>query len=49
MYAEFLIAEPTSLIKSLHKRLRFPLKIYPVNVTKFTIFIGFGHIYRRNP
>ena len=27
----------------------FPLRIPPVNVTKFTGNCGFGHIYWRNP
>ena len=35
--------------QSLHKKWRFPLRIYPVNVTKFAENCGFGHIYWRNP
>ena len=27
----------------------FRLRICPVNVTKFAVSCGFGHIYRRNP
>ena len=30
------------------KKWSFPLRIFSVNVTKFTVFRGFGHIYWRN-
>ena len=30
---------------SLHNKWSFPLRITPVNVTKFAVFCGFGHIY----
>ena len=33
---------------SLHKRWSFPLRVFSVNVTKSTVFCGFGHIYWRN-
>ena len=33
----------------LHKKWSFPLRIYPVNVTKSAGNCGFGHIYWRNP
>ena len=32
----------------LHKKWSFPLRIYPVNVTRFAGNCGFGHIYWRN-
>ena len=35
--------------KPLHKKWSFPLRISPVNVTKFVVSCGFGHIYWRNP
>ena len=38
-----------SFCSSLHKNWSFPLRIYLVNVTKFPINCGFGHIYWRNP
>ena len=34
--------------ETLHKKWSFSLKIASVNVTKFAISCGFGHIYRRN-
>ena len=34
---------------SLHNKWRSPLKISSVNVIKFAVFWGFGHIYFRNP
>ena len=34
---------------SLHKKWSFPLRISSVNVTKSAVFLGFCHIYRRNP
>ena len=34
---------------TLHEKWRFPFRISSVNVTKFTVSCGFGHIYRRNP
>ena len=33
----------------LHKKWIFSLKISSVNVTKFAVSCGFGHIYWRNP
>ena len=33
----------------LHKKRSFPLRVSSVNVTKSTVFCGFGHIYWRNP
>ena len=33
----------------LHRKWSFPLRISTVNVTKFTVSCGFGHIYWRNP
>ena len=36
-------------INALHKKLRFPLKISSVNVTKCTENCGFDNIYERNP
>ena len=35
--------------KPLHKKWSFPLKISSVNVTKYAVTCGFGHIYWRNP
>ena len=35
--------------KTPHKNWSFPLRISSVNVTKFAVFCGFGHIYWRNP
>ena len=37
------------LFNSLHKKWSFPLRIFPVNVTKFAVSCVFGHIYWRNP
>ena len=34
---------------SLHKKSSFSLSISSVNLTKSTVFCGFGHIYLRNP
>ena len=34
---------------TLHKKRSFPLRISSVNVTKFAVSCGFGHIYWRNP
>ena len=34
---------------TLHKKWSSPLRIYSVNVTKFAVSCGFGHIFRRNP
>ena len=34
-----------SLLKALHKKYSFPLRISPVNVTKSAGICGFGHIY----
>ena len=33
----------------LHKKWSFPLRISSVNVTESAVFLGFGHIYWRNP
>ena len=37
------------LATSLRKKLSFPLRISSVNVTRFAVFCGFGHIYWSNP
>ena len=38
----------SSFFMSPHKKWRFSLQISSVNVTKFLVSCGFGHIYRRN-
>ena len=37
------------LARTPHKKLSFPLRISPVNVTKSAVSCGFGHIYWRSP
>ena len=37
-----------NLCSKLHKKLSFPLRISSVNVTKYAVSCGFGHIYWRN-
>ena len=34
---------------SLHKKWSFPLRIFSVNVSKFTVSCRFGHFYWKNP
>ena len=35
--------------QTLHKKLSFSLRISSINVTKFAVSCGFGHIYLKNP
>ena len=37
-----------SLYNALHKKWRFPLRNFSINVTKSAVFCVFGHIYWRN-
>ena len=46
-FSKMLIAPPSIL--TLHKKWGFALSIPSVNVTKFVVSCGFGHIYCRNP
>ena len=40
---------PAGNTHQLHKKWSFPLRISPVNVTKYAVSCGFGYIYWRNP
>ena len=39
------IAQCKKTMQTLHKKLRFPLRISSVNMTKSAVSCGFGHIY----
>ena len=45
----FLGWQATVSQSSLHNKWSFPLRVCPVNVTKFTRNCGFGHFYWKNP